>query len=571
MSAKIKGTTFQKLILVGGAVFLVLLGAFLFTGNYIRGTAEESMRQVEEGMMEQMVKKFDSYHHNMIQIISSMAYSPTVYSCFFQDSTERVTSNEAVSMVFANTFLMDSSIADIFLYDKDMARIASAGKETEELEELDFLQEWKTQLGYSGLFELPVTQEPCYTLFFPVFELESKNFEEQIGLCVVVVKTQELMEILKDAQLSSGEELYLIDRDRRILASAQGEEAKRLDQEEGDGSAVSCPYVRELAIDGWTLVLKRRNAGLYREISKEMGLIAAAYLLAAILVLLLLVICYRNLVRPIQEMDDFVGTVSWNPKLRIEVKDKNEIGKVEQGLNQMLDNIERKNAQLQEMKEWAYQTELAKKQLQILVYQNQIHPHFLYNTLDCIRAMAVLNDQKPIAAITMALSRMFRFAVREEHIVAVEEEISYVREYAKIIDYRFNGKIKIQIEAEEQAAARPMIKMILQPIIENAVFHGLERNVGGGTVTASVAMARGDRLCLKVEDNGCGMSEEKLKVLRNSLAGRQKGQGIGLPNVYQRLKLFYGEDMDFFIDSRENEGTSVRIEFADNIKDRRDF
>ncbi len=571
MSAKIKGTTFQKLILVGGAVFLVLLGAFLFTGNYIRGTAEESMRQVEEGMMEQMVKKFDSYHHNMIQIISSMAYSLTVYSCFFQDSTERVTSNEAVSMVFANTFLMDSSIADIFLYDKDMARIASAGKETEELEELDFLQEWKTKLGYSGLFELPVTQEPCYTLFFPVFELESKNFEEQIGLCVVVVKTQELMEILKDVQLSSGEELYLIDRDRRILASAQGEEAKRLDQEEGDGSAVSCPYVRELAIDGWTLVLKRRNAGLYREISKEMGLIAAAYLLAAILVLLLLVICYRNLVRPIQEMDDFVGTVSWNPKLRIEVKDKNEIGKVEQGLNQMLDNIERKNAQLQEMKEWAYQTELAKKQLQILVYQNQIHPHFLYNTLDCIRAMAVLNDQKPIAAITMALSRMFRFAVREEHIVAVEEEISYVREYAKIIDYRFNGKIKIQIEAEEQAAARPMIKMILQPIIENAVFHGLERNVGGGTVTASVAMARGDRLCLKVEDNGCGMSEEKLKVLRNSLAGGQKGQGIGLPNVYQRLKLFYGEDMDFFIDSRENEGTSVRIEFADNIKDRRDF
>ncbi len=263
-----------------------------------------------------------------------------------------------------------------------------------------------------------------------------------------MVKTQELMEILKDAQLSSGEELYLIDRDRRILASAQGEEAKRLDQEEGDGSAVSCPYVRELAIDGWTLVLKRRNAGLYREISKEMGLIAAAYLLAAILVLLLLVICYRNLVRPIQEMDDFVGTVSWNPKLRIEVKDKNEIGKVEQGLNQMLDNIERKNAQLQEMKEWAYQTELAKKQLQILVYQNQIHPHFLYNTLDCIRAMAVLNDQKPIAAITMALSRMFRFAVREEHIVAVEEEISYVREYAKIIDYRFNGKIKIQIEAD---------------------------------------------------------------------------------------------------------------------------
>lgn len=553
-------TTFQKLVMVGGMVFLVLLAAFLLTRYSIRRTIQENLRQAEAGLMDQTAGKLQDYHDNRMQIASSMVYSPTLYACFFQNPAERVISNEDISMVFSNTFLLDNTIADIFLYDKDLKRIASAGKEVEELEDYGFVKKWETQVMYSGLIAMPDTKIPCYALFFPVYNLRSEKYAEQIGMCTLVFKTQKLMDILLDAPITPGGELYLVDAERQVLAcSGSG----NLDKLEGAGETS-----RTLAAEGWSLVLQGTDAGVSQESSSNTFFIAAAYLLAALLVLWLLIICYQSLVRPIQEMDDFVHEVSFHPNLRIEVKDKNEIGKVEQSLNQMLDRIAQKNTELQEIKEWAYQAELAKKQLQILVYRNQINPHFLYNTLDCVRAMAVLNDQKPIAEITLALSRMFRFAVKEENVVAVEDEVNYTREYARIIDYRFNGKIQIQIDMEEAAAARPIIKLILQPIIENAVFHGLERKVGGGRVEASVCRSEQGRLHIMVADNGCGMSEERLENLRKSLAGEQREDSIGLPNICRRLKLFYGEEMKFSIDSRENEGTKVTIEIADKVEER---
>lgn len=587
MPAKMNRATFRKLVLVGGLVFFVLLGAFLLTRHYIVQSAREAMRQAEQSLMGQMVGKLEDCHQNMAQIATAMAYSPTVYSCFFQDPAERVIANEDISMVFSNTFLLDPAIADIFLYDKEMERIASAGKETEELAELGFLRQWKGKMAYSGLFAMPGTKAPCYALFFPVFDLDSKNYAEQIGMCVLVARTQKLEDILSEAQSFSEGGLYLVDAKGQVLASSKGADFERMGMEgEGDGPERNA---QPLAMEGWTLVFQRECLELSQETSQNTALIAAAYLLAASLVLWLLFICYRSLVRPIQKMDAFVQEVASNPGLRIEVKEKNEIGKVEQGLNQMLDKLAQKNAEIQKVKEWAYQAELAKKQLQILVYRNQIHPHFLYNTLDCIRAMAVLNGQKPIAAITMALSKMFRFAVREENVVTVEEEVSYIREYAKIIDYRFNGKIEIQVEIEEETANKPMIKMLLQPIIENAVFHGLERKVGGGRVEASVTMPGKGRLRLVVEDNGCGMSKEALARLQASLSreqgkdtslaegqgqgagetGQESGNGgVGLPNIFHRLKLFYGEKMEFSIESRRNEGTKVVIEIADQVTDR---
>ncbi len=553
-------TTFQKLVMVGGMVFLVLLVAFLLTRYSIRRTIQENLRQAEAGLMDQTAGKLQDYHDNRMQIASSMVYSPTLYACFFQNPAERVISNEDISMVFSNTFLLDNTIADIFLYDKDLKRIASAGKEVEELEDYGFVKKWETQVMYSGLIAMPDTKIPCYALFFPVYNLRSEKYAEQIGMCTLVFKTQKLMDILLDAPITPGGELYLVDAERQVLAcSGSG----NLDKLEGAGETS-----RTLAAEGWSLVLQGTDAGVSQESSSNTFFIAAAYLLAALLVLWLLIICYQSLVRPIQEMDDFVHEVSFHPNLRIEVKDKNEIGKVEQSLNQMLDRIAQKNTELQEIKEWAYQAELVKKQLQILVYRNQINPHFLYNTLDCVRAMAVLNDQKPIAEITLALSRMFRFAVKEENVVAVEDEVNYTREYARIIDYRFNGKIQIQIDMEEAAAARPIIKLILQPIIENAVFHGLERKVGGGRVEASVCRSEQGRLHIMVADNGCGMSEERLENLRKSLAGEQREDSIGLPNICRRLKLFYGEEMKFSIDSRENEGTKVTIEIADKVEER---
>lgn len=213
--------------------------------------------------------------------------------------------------------------------------------------------------------------------------------------------------------------------------------------------------------------------------------------------------------------------------------------------------------------------ELSRKQLQIQAYQNQINPHFLYNTFDCIRGMALYKGEEEIAQITMALSKVFRFVVKGDNIVTVKEEMDYIREYATIIDYRFMGKIEVDYDIDEDLYQHHVIKLMLQPIVENAVFHGLEQKVDGGTVEVSVQKWGDDRMRICVEDDGCGMSKERLEEIRSNLDKKMNTRGIGMSNIYQRLLLFYGEDIYFDIDSKEGKGTKVTIIIPEEIREER--
>lgn len=268
-------------------------------------------------------------------------------------------------------------------------------------------------------------------------------------------------------------------------------------------------------------------------------------------------------------MERFIDANAGDSKLRMEVGEGDELGRVAVGLNQMLDDKERLNNENLESQKKMYEIELAGQQAQLMAYRNQINPHFLYNTFECICSMALYYDMEDIAEITMALSHIFRFSVKGDEIVKVEDELAYVEEYAKIIEYRFMGKIEVNIEADESVYQKRVIKLLLQPLIENAVFHGLEQQVEEGEVTVSVHMKDEGHLQFVVEDNGCGMETEKVRDLQESLQKRRKGNGVGMANIYQRLKLFYGADMKFEIESKIGEGTRIVIIIPDNLEERR--
>ena len=219
-----------------------------------------------------------------------------------------------------------------------------------------------------------------------------------------------------------------------------------------------------------------------------------------------------------------------------------------------------------------YETELAKQQMQVLAYRNQINPHFLYNTFECIRAMALYYDADEIAEITMALSKIFRYAIKGENIVTVEDEISNIREYAKIIHYRFGGRIRIELDVEDSAKKREMIKLIVQPIVENSVFHGLEQKMEEGHVVVHVKSRGAEGLELEVIDDGCGMEKSKVEkvmyqIKRQSLHRSSQKDSIGLANIYHRLWLFYGERADFRLESQPGKGTRVRIFIPGTLKE----
>lgn len=213
-----------------------------------------------------------------------------------------------------------------------------------------------------------------------------------------------------------------------------------------------------------------------------------------------------------------------------------------------------------------YSLAMLKKQAEIKALQNQINPHFLYNTLDCIRGMAIEQGADNIEEMTRALSGMFRYSIsRKGKIKALmEEELANVNNYLRIQQYRFRNKINITETIDPAAKKCCVPKLLIQPIVENAVFYGLEPKTGERNLNIE-AYCTGKKLIVKVEDNGVGMSFDKLRTINDamcsgvSMGDNGRGTQLGIVNVNERLRLLYGEEFGLRIFSCPKVGTTIEM------------
>ena len=218
--------------------------------------------------------------------------------------------------------------------------------------------------------------------------------------------------------------------------------------------------------------------------------------------------------------------------------------------------------------------QLSTKQAEFLALQNQINPHFLYNTLESIRGDALAAGNRSIADITEALSTFFRYTITETRdLVTIGEELENVNNYFVIQQYRFGDKLVMRVSIPDDREDIMKIqcpKLFLQPIIENAIFHGLERRTENGLLTIHIEKVDED-LHVDISDNGTGIPEDTLSELNKSLsrvsvgaimetrpAGGKKG-GIALKNVCRRIKLLFGEQYGIHISSIVGIGTKVEV------------
>ncbi|MDR2655772.1 MAG: histidine kinase [Oscillospiraceae bacterium] len=204
----------------------------------------------------------------------------------------------------------------------------------------------------------------------------------------------------------------------------------------------------------------------------------------------------------------------------------------------------------------------------MILFVNQINPHFLYNTLDSIRGQALSCDQHEIALMTEKLSRFFRYCVSSRgDIVKLSEEIKNVQDYFSIQQYRFGERIRLHLELEDSELLKYYIpKLTLQPIVENAISHGIEEYSGKGDVWVKLGATEKD-LFIHVIDNGGGMPASQLRRIRERLLGgwadanpdSDKHSGIAVQNVNARIQLCFGSPYGLRYRSMPGEGTDVEI------------
>lgn len=207
---------------------------------------------------------------------------------------------------------------------------------------------------------------------------------------------------------------------------------------------------------------------------------------------------------------------------------------------------------------------------ELKLHQEQINPHFLYNTLDSIVWLAEGGNNRQVVEMTADLSDFFRTVLSGgNNFITVEEEESHIRSYLKIQKFRYENILDYSIHIDPEIEKQVILKMILQPIVENALYHGIKNKRGGGRITIRGYRER-DGIVFEVEDNGIGMDESTLGELKKKLQGKEsrldsrKG-GFGLNNVAQRIRMYYGEESDIVITSRKNEGTCVYVRLGKTV------
>lgn len=589
------------------AQMTVLVFAIFGVLSFLIYQSLRSFNQIEKSnaqvltntILTQTENSLNSYYDSLERTAQSFGYSPTVLKYFREDAMEKVEDISGLKAVFANTLLLDDHIKSIQLYKNDMQQISALGTDY-------VLPERQKRLRVVGELNVDNYQpaskdELSFAFYLPIFDLSSGTYMDQLGMCVFLLDSEALDDTLKNSLSAMSSAVELKDTSGRVLSLQTTDDMKGLEKiEDIEGMRGFGSTHGTWMKNGWkitTVVSIGANAG---NIMKYRNILNLALWLAILLMVALISFSYLRLARPIRKIHEFIETVIFSPSKRLRLSRLDDIGIVANSLDHLLDENQKSIHEIRENKIMLYEMEISRQKMSLLAYRNQINPHFLYNTFACISGMALMHDEDDIAELTMCLSDIFRYAVKGGDVVSVSDELSNLEKYGKIISYRFMGKIKIEQESDEDVKELPMLKMLLQPIVENAVFHGLEQKLGDGKVKVRLWKSQG-RIRIMVQDDGSGISAEKLKELKKSYdkpdylpeynesrvpdfmkplnevagtgrdlhrpddEGTKKSSGIGIGNILERLRLFYGKTYTFIINSTEGEGTTVSITVPDHI------
>lgn len=305
---------------------------------------------------------------------------------------------------------------------------------------------------------------------------------------------------------------------------------------------------------GWTIVGCMNTAELLKKSQKAqsiylvmaVGLVAVALFLSNIIA--------RNITLPIQKLRDSMARVQEGDfhGTDIEVLSENEIGSLTKSFNVMTHRIE-------ELMEQNIHEQEQKRKSEMKALQSQINPHFLYNTLDSIIWMAEGKKNEEVVLMTASLARLLRQSIsNEDEVVSIGNEIEYVRSYLTIQKMRYKDKLEFEIDVDPSIKYIKIVKLVLQPIVENAIYHGLKYKESKGLLIVR-GYTRGENAFIEIADNGVGMDAETLKHIFERHKVNYHSNGVGVYNVQKRLQLHYGADYGITYRSEPGIGTTATI------------
>lgn len=575
------------------AIFTIMEIYYYYSFNNL---TQKRAANYENKIIEQTRQKVDS-------VFNDIKVSTNIIACDRNIQKFTIEKDDYTRNFDVGTFVIDLMeymksfnlyVNGIAIYDNQGRRInslAAANSDVFFTNKYDiFINKYRNDSGFveKGMFTNMLKDEKAGSDYFfyvaPIIEtIGGVNFSQKTGFCSVEINVNKVQELVKNTELTPNSTLYIVNGGDEVIASnnksLRGVLLKDLlsvdmgslasgGKTKINGEDVIVQEKKLEQAEGWRIVSIIRVA----ELTSDMNSIRNTSIIAGIgIILSMLVMGYlffNSLSRPV------IGLVTDMKKIgerdmgfRVKVRSTNEVGLLANDINNMIDKMEDMTKNILNTQARLYESELSKKQAEFSALQSQINPHFLNNTLSCISSIGLENGNKEIAQIISYMSNIFLYSIKMDELVLIGEELQCIESYMNIISIRYENKFLMEVKVDEKLLEMKTPKMILQPIVENAVYHGLESMDEGGKLCVCGNIDVNGDVCFKIYDSGKGIAKNKLESIKEKLnmeySERVKnsfiGKSIGLSNINNRIKLMFGDDYGIEIESEIGYGTTVMV------------
>lgn len=557
----------------------ILMSSVISIGTVVYSGQKSNLKHIGE-MTTQTLHAIDSNLELMIDHVNQDTYA-VFWSKMFQDTLEEVSKGNLTVKTrtelqdcLTNIMLAGDYISSIVFYDNIgnsfmCNREEVVSKKEIAVEDAYWYEkaikkdgDWIFETDGGGIVSYKSKNRNILSM---IRVIKKKTDYSKLGILMVNIDEKTIREIFDSVGGNLNSNFYVLMNDilifgpkekenydvsKDIIGSLEENETKIVRSEEN-----SMVYKKiSSMIDGWTLAIETPMSSFSNSISYFDTLIVLIVNIG------MLILCWlfisHTVSRPIQKMEEqMMYSKSIPENLEVDEECEDEITNLKRTYNNLLNSIRKLLERTKEEEKI-----IRKNELDLIL--EQINPHFLYNTLDVISGLTLIGDQDKSFQMTQALGRFYRNSLNSGcQVITVREELDIIKSYMTIINIRYNNEISIEYKVDENLLDILMLKLILQPLVENAVHHGMRQKEGKGKLCISVQALDDKLMEVSVRDNGVGIPEDKIRLILEGGYKTSKS-GFGLHSVKQRVELFYGIEDAVSISSQPGCWTEVRVRFS---------
>lgn len=547
-------------------VLVLVVSIVLTTYTSFKNSIREAVNVQTRELSAQIVYNYENYINSIIETSNIIQGDIEKYDL------EEEEDSAAFAVFLTEIIHLKSDIIKIGVYEYSTGNcLASSNAE-----------EIGQRLGYDGddshwFYE--ATADPTVHAFsVPYSEAGSSvykvNISKQIKLesggpfavLKIEISFQNFIELVEKSNLGEGGHITIIDPDYNIVYTSQeqGAAAEEIEVVRGIvlGSRNATVNGHDMTVNVDTLSNTKWRICVFINIDRlteiERNFVTTTILVSSSVLLvgvILFLSAARTITKPMKQLELAMRKVEKSDYFRMEEVDlvaSKEVEALTRRFNKMM-------VKISDLMERVIAEQDAQRKSELKALQNQINPHFLYNTLDSIIWLIEKQKNAEAGEMVVALARLFRIGIsKDSEVIPVRDEIEHVRNYLLIQSIRYADSFDYKFDVEEDTLDLLTMKLVLQPIVENCIYHGLKNKIDQGHIRIRVQKTE-EYLELSVADNGYGMRQETIDKLYRSFEDGVVSDSVGLKNIYQRVMIYYGGDAEMRIESELDEGTTITI------------